>query len=94
MNLVKKTIEGTGLLARALCHEIDHLHGILYIDKWLKKYFQKKRKNNLEVTKLNLVFAGTPEFALPTLEALYENGHNISLVITQKIDHEVEVKKT
>lgn len=38
----------------------------------------------MEVTKLNLVFAGTPEFALPTLEALYENGHNISLVITQK----------
>lgn len=26
-------IEGTDLLARALCHEIDHLDGILYIDK-------------------------------------------------------------
>jgi len=26
-------VEGTGLLARALCHEIDHLDGILYIDK-------------------------------------------------------------
>lgn len=26
------TIEGTELLARALCHEIDHLHGILYHD--------------------------------------------------------------
>lgn len=26
-------IEGTGLLARALCHEIDHLDGILYTDK-------------------------------------------------------------
>lgn len=25
--------EGTGLLARALCHEIDHLEGILFIDK-------------------------------------------------------------
>ena len=25
-------IEGTGLLARALCHEIDHLSGTLYID--------------------------------------------------------------
>lgn len=33
---------------------------------------------------MNIVFAGTPEFALPTLEALYESGHNISLVITQK----------
>lgn len=27
------TVEGTELLARALCHEIDHLDGILYKDK-------------------------------------------------------------
>ncbi len=26
-------IEGRGLFAKALCHEIDHLDGILYIDK-------------------------------------------------------------
>ena len=26
-------INGSGLLARALCHEIDHLDGILFIDK-------------------------------------------------------------
>ncbi|MDF2538780.1 MAG: hypothetical protein K0S76_1801 [Herbinix sp.] len=26
-------IEGTELLARALCHEIDHLNGVLYTDK-------------------------------------------------------------
>lgn len=26
-------INGTGLLARALCHEIDHLNGILFTDK-------------------------------------------------------------
>ncbi|KPU28275.1 peptide deformylase [Caloranaerobacter sp. TR13] len=30
-------IEGTGLLARALCHEIDHLNGILFVDKVVKK---------------------------------------------------------
>ncbi|SKA76197.1 peptide deformylase [Clostridium sp. USBA 49] len=29
-------IEGEGLLSRALCHEIDHLDGILYIDKQIK----------------------------------------------------------
>ena len=29
----KQTYEGTELLARAFCHEIDHLDGILYIDK-------------------------------------------------------------
>lgn len=27
------TLEGTGLLARAFCHEIDHLDGILFVDK-------------------------------------------------------------
>lgn len=26
-------IEAEGLLARAICHEVDHLDGILYIDK-------------------------------------------------------------
>ena len=29
-------VEGTGLLARALCHELDHLDGILYIDKMIE----------------------------------------------------------
>jgi peptide deformylase len=29
-------IRGEGLLARALCHEIDHLDGILFIDKALE----------------------------------------------------------
>ena len=28
----KITVKGEGLLARALCHEIDHLDGILYTD--------------------------------------------------------------
>lgn len=32
-NMDEKIIEGTGLLARALCHEIDHLEGVLFTDK-------------------------------------------------------------
>jgi peptide deformylase len=28
-----RQIEATGLLARALCHEIDHLDGILFVDR-------------------------------------------------------------
>lgn len=32
---------------------------------------------------LNLVFAGTPQFAVPTLEALVDAGHHVSLVVTQ-----------
>ena len=33
----QKTLEGTGLMARAICHEIDHLEGILYIDKMIEE---------------------------------------------------------
>lgn len=29
----RKTYEGTELLARCFCHELDHLDGILYVDK-------------------------------------------------------------
>jgi methionyl-tRNA formyltransferase len=32
---------------------------------------------------VNLVFCGTPRFAVPTLEALLAAGHEISLVVTQ-----------
>ena len=33
------TIEGEGLMARALCHEIDHLDGIVYVDKMIEEIF-------------------------------------------------------
>ena len=32
---------------------------------------------------MKLVFCGTPQFAVPTLEALLANGHKIPLVVTQ-----------
>jgi peptide deformylase len=47
-----REIEGTGLLARALCHETDHLTGELFIDRlrglkreltWRKIHRQKQR---------------------------------------------------
>ncbi len=31
-------VEGEGMLAVALCHEIDHLDGILYTDKMIEPY--------------------------------------------------------
>jgi peptide deformylase len=42
---VSVEIEGTGLLARALQHEIDHLEGVLFIDRLssIKREFFKKR---------------------------------------------------
>lgn len=33
----EKIIEGKGLMAKALCHEIDHLNGVLFIDKIIKE---------------------------------------------------------
>lgn len=33
----EKVLEGSGLLARAICHEVDHLEGILYIDKMIEE---------------------------------------------------------
>jgi len=38
---------------------------------------------NLMVSPLTLVFAGTPHFAVPTLETLVERGFDVRLVITQ-----------
>ena len=32
-NMEEVIYEGTELLARAFCHEIDHLHGTLYVSK-------------------------------------------------------------
>lgn len=44
MNRKGETFEITGneLLARALCHEIDHLNGILFTDKMLPKSSKKE----------------------------------------------------
>lgn len=36
-NGVWKRYEGTGLKARCFCHEIDHLDGIVYVDKVVKE---------------------------------------------------------
>ncbi len=47
-------IEGEDLLARALCHEIDHLDGILFVEKLSalkRKLIKKKLKKNAEAAK-------------------------------------------
>ena len=41
----KITIEGDDLLARALCHEIDHLNGTLFVDKVIR-FVDKKELGN------------------------------------------------
>ena len=39
------SITGVDLLARAFCHEIDHLDGIVFVDKVIKNNKDKKGKN-------------------------------------------------
>ncbi|HOQ37295.1 MAG TPA: peptide deformylase [Acetivibrio sp.] len=41
----KIKVEGQGLLAVALCHEIDHLDGILFIDKVIR-FIDRNEKDN------------------------------------------------
>ena len=36
VNMEEQILEGEGLLARAFCHEIDHLDGVLFIDKAIR----------------------------------------------------------
>lgn len=39
------TVEGEGLLARALCHEIDHLDGIIFYDKAVRMLTKEEIEN-------------------------------------------------
>lgn len=41
-------IKGEGYLARAFCHEIDHLNGILYVDKMERELFPEDFENDEE----------------------------------------------
>ena len=42
-----REIEGTGLLARALCHETDHLNGMLFVDR-LRGLKKEMTRNKIE----------------------------------------------
>ncbi|NLL82240.1 MAG: peptide deformylase [Tissierellia bacterium] len=43
-----KMLEATGLLARAICHEIDHLDGVLYTDKAIETFSSEEETNVVE----------------------------------------------
>ena len=78
-------VEGEGILARALCHEIDHLDGIMFVDRaiTIAEIVPEELEEELEQMDLTCVFMGSPEFSLPSLEALIEAGIKVPLVITQ-----------
>ena len=39
---------GEGLLARAFCHELDHLDGVMYVDKMDHEIFPEDEENGEE----------------------------------------------
>ncbi|MGI6620318.1 MAG: methionyl-tRNA formyltransferase [Bacillota bacterium] len=77
-------VEGEGLLARALCHELDHLDGVLFIDR-AKSIIEvdEDGEEGQGLSGVTCVFMGSPEFALPSLEHLVEAGADVRLVVTQ-----------
>ena len=42
------TLTGTDLLARAICHETDHLDGVLYVDKMYREIFAEDEEEEGE----------------------------------------------
>lgn len=81
-------VEGEGFLARALCHEIDHLDGILYIDRAETVTEVPKDEEPVEgpleeEAPPTAVFMGSPDFAVPALVELLQSGVKVTLVVTQ-----------
>ena len=42
---------------------------------------------------MRIIFMGTPDFSVGTLEALVEAGHDVCLAVTQLISQKAEEKK-
>lgn len=70
-------IDGEGLLARVLQHEVDHLNGVLFLDKASEIVAVPPE------ARLRIVYMGTPEFAVPTLEHLADKGFKVVGVVTR-----------
>jgi len=75
----EQTIEAEGLLARVLQHELDHLDGVLFIDR--AKSVERIDAREPDAS-LSVVFVGTPDFAVPSLRAVAQSHHQIKLVVT------------
>jgi len=70
-------VEGEGLLARVLQHELDHLDGVLFVDR-AQKLIELPPE-----ARLSVVFMGTPEFGARVLEELLESQCRVEAVVTQ-----------
>ena len=85
------TVKATGIESVCLQHELDHLDGIVFIEKLspLKQSYLKEIpevKKEIEMKKLNTIFMGNPEFCLAALESLHSNEHINLLAICGGLD--------
>ena len=72
------------MTARCFCHELAHLDGQLYTDLADRLYTTEELDAMLEEQgRMTILFMGTPDFAVPSLEALIAAGHTICGVFTQ-----------
>jgi methionyl-tRNA formyltransferase len=81
-------VDAEGYLARACCHEIDHLDGVLYTDRAttiseVKKEPDEPEGEEAKEREITAVFMGSPEFAVPSLDELVTSGVKVELVVTQ-----------
>lgn len=80
-------VEGEGFLARALAHEIDHLDGVLFVDRAETVTETPEEETPLvapeDEQEITAVFMGSPRFSVPSLDELVRAGVKIPLVVTQ-----------
>lgn len=72
------------MTARCFCHELAHLDGQLYTDLADRIYTTEELDAHAGgAGEMTILFMGTPDFAVPSLEALIAAGHTICGVFTQ-----------
>lgn len=69
-------------LARIFFHEIDHLHGNLFVDI-ADKILTLEELLHYQHRQQKIIFMGTPEFSVPILRNLVAAGYNVVAVVTQ-----------
>ncbi|MDI3316419.1 MAG: methionyl-tRNA formyltransferase [Bacillota bacterium] len=70
-------VDADDFKARAFQHELDHLEGVLYVDK------AQRLVRLPPETAYRLVFMGTPEFGVTVLRRLARHGFKLAGVVTQ-----------
>ena len=86
----ERVYSATELLARAFCHEIDHIDGLLFVDRLspLKRDLLSASSASApgragRNEPVRIVFLGSGAFAIPSFEALLAAGHEVAALVTQ-----------